>query len=321
MTSFLRTSLLAIAASLTLIGGAQAQNNVTRMVVAFPPGGPVDLVGRILAQQLSEELGERVIVENRAGANGNIGADTVARGPADGTVMLLTSVGAVSVSPALYETLPYDPAKDFAPVSLVVNNAELFVVNPANPATDAKDFVARSKTAKQAVAIGSSGVGSIPHLTMELFAASSGANVLHVPYKGAAPVINDVMGNQVAGFFGDVPGVINFVKGGKLKAIGIASPKRHPLLPDVKTLGELGIKDVESNNWYGIVVPAKTPKATIDKLNAAVRKSLGNEAVRSKLIALGTEPAPSTPAELGKLIASDTAKWGGLIKAKNIKAE
>lgn len=321
MKKLIRNSLLVLASSLTLVGAAQAQSDLVRMVVAFPPGGPVDLVARILAQQLSEELHQRVIVENRAGANGNIGADNVARSPADGSVMLLTSVGAIAVSPALYESLPYDPVKDFAPVSLVVNNAELFVVNPANPATDAKDFVARSLTAKTAAAIGSSGVGSIPHLTMELFAASSGANVMHVPYKGAAPVINDVMGNQIAGFFGDVPGVINYVRGGKLKAIGIASPKRHPLLPDVKTLDELGIKNVESNNWYGIVVPAKTPKATIDKLNVAIKKSLANKAIHDKLIALGTEPTSSTPDEFAAIIKTDTAKWGGLIKAKGIKAE
>ena len=321
MKKLIRTSLLVLASSLALVGTAHAQSDLVRMVVAFPPGGPVDLVARILAQQLSEELNQRVIVENRAGANGNIGADNVARSPADGSVMLLTSVGAVAVSPALYESLPYDPVKDFAPVSLVVNNAELFVVNPANPATDAKDFVARSKTAKTAAAIGSSGVGSMPHLTMELFASSSGANVLHVPYKGAAPVINDVMGNQIAGFFGDVPGVINYVRGGKLKAIGIASTKRHPLLPDVKTLDELGIKNVESNNWYGIMVPAKTPKATIDKLNLAIKKSLANKAIHDKLIALGTEPTSSTPEELAAIIKTDTAKWGGLIKAKGIKAE
>ena len=187
----------------------------------------------------------------------------------------------MSISPALYKDLPYDPARDFAPVSRVVNNATVFVVNPANLAVDAADFVKRSQADSQPVAVGSSGIGSIPHLTLEMFADASRAKVMHVPYKGAAPVINDVMGNQVAGFFGDVPGLIGHIQGGKLKALGIAAPSRHPLLPDVKTLAEQGIAGVESNNWYGLVAPAATPAATVDKLNQAVRAALGSEAVRA----------------------------------------
>ena len=252
-----------------------------RLIIAFPPGGPVDLVGRVLAEQLGKELKQQVIVENKAGANGNIAASYVAKAPGDGSVLFLTSVGAVSISPALYKDLPYDPARDFAPVSRVVNNATVFVVNPANLAVDAADFVKRSQADSQPVAVGSSGIGSIPHLTLEMFADASRAKVMHVPYKGAAPVINDVMGNQVAGFFGDVPGLIGHIQGGKLKALGIAAPSRHPLLPDVKTLAEQGIAGVESNNWYGLVAPAATPAATVDKLNQAVRAALGSEAVRA----------------------------------------
>ena len=203
----------------------------------------------------------------------------------------------------------------------VVNNATVFVVNPSNPATDAADFVAKSQAAKQSVAIGSSGIGSIPHLTMEMFADASKANVLHVPYKGAAPVINDVMGNQVAGFFGDVPGLIGHIQGGKLKPLGIAAPTRHPLLPDVKTLAEQGIAGVESNNWYGIVAPSSTPAATVDKLNQAVRAALGNEAVRAKLEKFGAQAAASSPQELAALIASDRDKWTALIQRKNIRPE
>ncbi|MNS63849.1 Tripartite tricarboxylate transporter family receptor [compost metagenome] len=236
-------------------------------------------------------------------------------------MLFLTSVGAVAISPALYKDMPYDPARDFAPVSRVVNNATVFVVNPSNPATDAADFVKRSQAASQSVAIGSSGIGSIPHLTLEMFEDASKANVLHVPYKGAAPVINDVMGNQVAGFFGDVPGLIGHIQGGKLKPLGIAAPTRHPLLPDVKTLAEQGIAGVESNNWYGIVAPASTPAATVDKLNQAVRAALGNEAVRSKLEKFGAQAAPSSPQELADLIASDRAKWTALIQRKNIRPE
>jgi tripartite-type tricarboxylate transporter receptor subunit TctC len=305
---------------LAALGAARAEGPV-RLVVAFPPGGPVDLVGRVLAEQLGKELGQPVIVENRAGANGNIAAAYVAKAPADGSVLFLTSVGAVAISPALYKDLPYDPARDFAPVSKVVNNATVFVVNPSNPAADAADFVKRSQAATQAVAIGSSGIGSIPHLTLEMFADASRANVLHVPYKGAAPVINDVMGNQVVGFFGDVPGLIGHIQGGKLKALGIAAPTRHPLLPQVRTLAEQGIAGVESNNWYGLVAPAATPPAVIERLNQAVRAALATESVRARLEKFGAQPAPGTPQELAALIASDREKWTALIQRKNIRPE
>ena len=223
--------------------------------------------------------------------------------------------------PGAVQDLPYDPARDFAPVSRVVNNATVFVVNPANLAVDAADFVKRSQADSQPVAVGSSGIGSIPHLTLEMFADASRAKVMHVPYKGAAPVINDVMGNQVAGFFGDVPGLIGHIQGGKLKALGIAAPSRHPLLPDVKTLAEQGIAGVESNNWYGLVAPAATPAATVDKLNQAVRAALGSEAVRARLEKFGAQAAPSSPQELAALIASDRDKWTALIQRKNIRPE
>ncbi|WP_233237464.1 tripartite tricarboxylate transporter substrate binding protein [Bordetella sp. LUAb4] len=306
--------------ALAACGNAWADGPV-RLIVAFPPGGPVDLVGRVLAEQLTRELHQSVIVENKPGANGNIGAAYVAKGPRDGSVLFLTSVGAVAISPALYQSLPYDPVKDFAPVSRVVNNATVLVVNPANPATDAADFVARSKAASQPVAIGSSGVGSIPHLALEMFTDASKANVLHVPYKGAAPVINDLLGNQVAGFFGDVPGLIAHIQGGKLTALGVAAPARLAVLPNVKTLAEQGIPGVESNNWYGLLAPAGTPPAIVDKLNAAVRAALANPEANKKLQGFGAEPAPSSPQELADLIASDRKKWTDLIQRKNIKVD
>lgn len=306
--------------ALAACGSASADGPV-RLIVAFPPGGPVDLVGRVLAEQLTRELHQSVIVENKPGANGNIGAAYVAKGPRDGSVLFLTSVGAVSISPALYQSLPYDPVKDFAPVSRVVNNATVLVVNPANPATDAADFVARSKTASQPVAIGSSGVGSIPHLALEMFTDASKANLLHVPYKGAAPVINDLTGNQVAGFFGDVPGLIAHIQGGKLKALGVAAPARLAVLPNVKTLAEQGIPNVESNNWYGLLAPAGTPPEIVNKLNAAVRAALANPEANKKLQGFGAEPAPTSPQELADLIASDRKKWTDLIQRKNIKVD
>lgn len=302
------------------LGAARAQGPV-QLIVAFPPGGPVDLVGRILAEQLSKELDRPVIVENKAGANGNIGAAYASRAPGDGSVLFLTSVGAVAISPALYHSLPYDPVNGFKPVSKVVDNATVFVVNHANPATDAADFVKRSQASSRPASIGSSGVGSIPHLTLEMFADASHANVLHVPYKGAAPVISDLEGNQVDGFFGDVPGLIGQIKGGQLKALGLAAPARLPQLPGVRTLAEQGIPGVETNNWYGLMAPASTPPALVAKLNAAVRAALNTPAVHDKLEALGCQVAPSSPQELAQLIATDRAKWSSLIERKHIHVE
>jgi tripartite-type tricarboxylate transporter receptor subunit TctC len=304
-----------------LAGLAAAQVVPTRIVVSFTPGGPVDAVARGVAEQLGKELGHPVVVDNRPGANGAIGAMEVLRAPPDGRTIWITSVGAAAINPALYDKLPYDMQRDFAPVSLVVDNVELLVVNAADPSKSAADFVARAKAAPQPVAMASSGIGSIPHLAIEQLADATGARFVHVPYKGAAPAITDLMGGQVGGFFGDVPGLIGHVKGGKLRALGIAAPQRHPSLPDVPTLEEQGIKGVDTVNWYAFFVSAKTPPAVIDGLNKAVRAALTTPAVRDKLLASGADPRPTTPQELAALLKSDTDKWARLIKAKGIKAE
>jgi tripartite-type tricarboxylate transporter receptor subunit TctC len=300
---------------------AWGQGRVTRILVAFPPGGPVDLVARTIADQLGRELKQQVIVENKPGGNGAVAAQAVIQSVTDGTTLWLTSVGAAAINPVLYDKLDYDMQRDFAPVSLVVNNDELLVVNPANPANDAAEFVANAKRSAQPVAIASSGIGSIPHLAMEQLADATKANLLHVPYKGAAPAITDVMGGQVAAFFGDVPGLIGHVKGGKLKAIGIAAPKRHPLLPDVRTLAEQGLPGVDTNNWYALFASSKTPPATIAALNDAVRATLAAPAINEKLLASGAVPLASSPQELSALLKSDTDKWGRLIKDKKITAQ
>jgi len=318
-----RRLMLAWSAALFLMAGqafGQA-GSVVRLVIAFPPGGPVDFVSRILAEGLTRELGQPVIVENKPGANGSISAQYVARSQPDGMTLWFTSVGASAINPSLYENLPYDMQRDFAPVSGVVDNVEVLVVNQNNPAGSTSDLVAASKQKKDPTPIGSSGIGSVPHLAMELLVDSTGANLLHVPYKGAAPAIAAVMGGEVAGFFGDIPGLIGHIRGGRLKPIGIAAPRRHPLLPDVRTLDEQGIRGVESSNWYALFTPAKTPAARIEALNAAVRRALAQEAVHARLTASGAEPSPSSPAELAALLRTDTAKWGKLIREKKIKGQ
>ena len=310
-----------VCAAMLAAAPAWSQGKVTRIVVAFPPGGPVDFVARVIADQLGQELKQNVIVENKSGGNGAIAAQYVAQSAPDGTTIWLSSVGAVAINPVLYDKLPYDMQRDFAPVSLVVDNDELLVVNANDPANDAAEFVANAKKSAQPVSIASTGIGSIPHLAMEQFKQVSKTDFLHVPYKGAAPAITDLMGGQVSAFFGDIPGLIGYVKGGKLKAIGIAAPKRHPLLPNVRTLSEQGFPGVDTNNWYALFAPAKTPPATIAALNAAVRRTLATPAVGDKLLASGAVPSASTPEELGAALKRDTEKWGKLIKSQKITPE
>jgi tripartite-type tricarboxylate transporter receptor subunit TctC len=309
---------LALAALPTL---SPAQGKITKLIVAFPPGGPVDFVARTLAEQLSKELGHQVVIENKAGANGAIAAEFVSRATPDASTLWLTSVGAVAINPALYDKLSYDPQKDLTPVSLVVNNVEVLVV-PANaPYNTGAEMIAAARLPGAKMSMASSGTGSVPHLAMELLNDAAKINLLHVPYKGAAPAITDVIAGHVQGFFGDIPGLVGHIKGGKLKPIGIAAPKRHPLLPEVKTFAEMGVPGVDSDNWYALFTSKGTPAADVERVAQAVRRSLNTEAVKAKLLASGAEPAPSTPAELAALLKSDSAKWAKVVKAKAIQPD
>lgn len=316
-----RTLLQALAAGALPLPSAFAQAKTTRLVVGFPPGGPVDLVARILSEQLGRELGQTVVVENRAGANAGIAAEHVAKSAPDGQALYLTSTGAVAISPVLYEKLPYDPVRDLTPVTLVVNTAEVLVASAANPANGAAEFIANAKARKDGATLASSGIGSVPHLAMELLADVTKTNLRHVPYKGVAPAITDVIAGHVDGLFIDVPVALGHIKAGKLKALALAAPRRHPLLPDVKTLEEQGISGVDSNNWYGIYAARGTPAAEVERVGQAIRRALENEAVKSRLVASGVEPAPTTPAALAALQKADTEKWGRIIRLKNIKGE
>ncbi len=314
-------ALAASAVTVTVPGFSHAQARITRVVVAFPPGGPVDFVARTIAEQLSKELGQQVIVENKAGGNGAIAAEFVSRAAPDGTTLWLTSVGAVAINPALYEKLAYDPVRDLTPVSLVVNNVEVLVV-PANaPYNSGAEMVAAARQPGAKLTMASSGTGSVPHLAMELLNDAAKINILHVPYKGAAPAITDVIAGHVNGFFGDIPGLIGHIKGGKLKAVGIAAPKRHPLLPEVKTFTEMGVAGVDSDNWYALFAAKGTPAAEADHVSQAVRRTLNDATVKSKLLQSGAEPAPSSPVELAALLKSDSAKWAHVVKSKNVKPD
>jgi tripartite-type tricarboxylate transporter receptor subunit TctC len=308
------------AAALALPFAGRAQGNLTHLIIAFPPGGPVDFVGRAISDALGKALGHTVLVENRAGANGAIAAEYVVRGPSDASVLWLTSVGAVAINPSLYEKLPYDPERDLVPVSTVVDNVEVLVVKADAPYNSPADIVAAARMGAK-LSFASSGIGSVPHLALEQLNDSAKINILHVPYKGAAPAITDVIAGNVTGFFGDIPGLLPHIKAGKLKPVGIAAPRRSPILPQVKTFEEMGIHGVDSDNWYAIFTSKSVPPAQAQRVSQAVRKALADPAVKKRLEDSGTQPAGSTPAELTALLKKDSAKWGRLVKSKGIKAE
>jgi len=309
-------------ATLALLASAQAQDYPTRpirMVIAFPPGGPTDFVGRLLTDKLKELLGQSVIIENKAGANGAIGADYVAKSEPDGHTLFLTTVGAVAITPNLRSDLPYDPLRDFAPVSLVVNNTTVLVVRPDFAAGSAKDLAAMARAKPDSIPFASTGLGSMPHLALELFQASAGVKFLHVPYRGAAPALTDLLGGQVHALFADAPVLMSQIEAGKLKPLGAASDARNPMLPNVSTLKELGYPDTRADNWYGLLAPAKTPPAVIAKLNGAVRAALADPNVRDKLVKSGAVPSPTSPEDFAKLLKSEIERWGKIIREKGIK--
>ena len=304
-----------------LMSGAQSQtfpSKPIRIVVGFPPGGPADYTARLLADKLPALMGVNVIVENRVGANATIGADHVAKSPPDGHTLFLTTCGAMAISPHVGAKLPYDPLRDFTPIAQVVTAYSTLAVHPSLPARNVKEFVALARARKGQITMASTGIGSIPHLAQELLKAAAGIDLVHVPYKGAGPVLTDAVGGQISSLVLDVTPLLPYIKAGKLRAIGIAGDKRVPLLPEVATLEEQGFKNVEAPNWYAIFAPAKMPRAIVDRLNEAVRKTIAMADVRERLVSTGADPVLSTPEQLADLLNRDYAKWGKLIREKNI---
>ena len=315
-------ALSAALAFLGLAGAARAQDYPSRtvkIVVAFPAGGPTDFVARVLADKLKGALGQSVIIENKPGANAAIGAESVAKSDPDGYTLFFTTAGAVVINPHMRANLPYDPLKDFAPITLVVNTMEVLVVRTDTPLKSATDLVALAKSRPDGIAMASTGVGSPPHLALELFKGSTGANVLHVPYRGAAPAVTDVVGGQVHAMFADLPVLMPQIRGGTLRPIGVGSKRRASVLPDVPTLDEQSIKDVYTDNWYALFAPAKTPAPVIARLNAAVNAVLKDPETAKKLIEAGADPAAGTPEELAAFLKSELERWGKVVREKNIK--
>jgi tripartite-type tricarboxylate transporter receptor subunit TctC len=301
---------------------AQAQDNYptrpVRVVVAFPPGGPTDFVGRLVTDKMSAALGQRVYIENRPGAAGTVGADNVAKADPDGYSLFLTTSGAVTIAPHI-QSVPYDPLRDFAPVALVTKVTEVLVVTPKLGIKTVKELIALAKEKPGAVSFASTGIGSPPHLAQELLDVSAGVKFLHVPYRGAAPALTDLLGGQVQVLAADLPVLIAQIQAGTLVPIGAAADKRDALLPDVPTLAEQGYPNTEASNWYALLAPAKTPPAVIAKLNKAVIDALNDPEVHDKLVKSGATPVGGTPVALGAFMKSEYEKWGKVVAERGIK--
>lgn len=287
------------------------------MVVPFPPGGPTDLVARVLAQKLSEQMGQNILVDNRGGANGNIGAQVVAKAPADGYTMLYNT-SSITLSPALYKSVSYDVQKDFSPVALVAVVPLALVTHPSIPAKTVKEFVAYAKAHPGKLSYGSAGNGNVTHLGAFQFVQANGIDATHVPYKGSAPADVDLVGNQIQFMTDTVNSVMSFVRDKRLKMLAVTTAKRMSLFPDVPTLAESGMPGFEVGAWQGVMVPAGTPPAVVERLNAEIVKALNSPEVRERLALQGAEPLGSTPQEYGAYVKKELARWAGVVKATGV---
>jgi len=290
-------------------------------IVPYAAGGGLDYLARTVGQGLSQRMGQSVIVDNKPGGNTAIGASETARAQADGYTMLSADNGTLVFNPALYQKLSYDPVKDLAPVTLMGRFPMILVAGPGLQAKDVKGFLAEAKAQKDGLNYASAGAGSPHHLAMELLRVETGANLVHVPYRGAAPALSDVAAGQVAAMMVDLAAGAGFIKGGKVRALAVANPTRLPQLPDVPTFAELGYKNIDASAQAGIVVPAGTPKAVIDTLNRQVVATINDPVVRQKLLDFGIEPVGSSPEQYQALLQEERARWQKLIHDLNIKLD
>ncbi|AVS66109.1 tripartite tricarboxylate transporter substrate binding protein [Paracidovorax avenae] len=316
--STFRRGLIAAAAACALLPGlAAAQafpSKPITIIVPFAAGGTTDILARIIAQGMGAELGQSVVVDNRAGAGGNIGGQVAARAPADGYTLFMGTVGTHAINAALYRKMPFDPVKDFAPLTRVANVPNLLVANPAQPFKTVQELIAYAKANPGKINFGSSGSGSSIHLSGELFKSMAKVDMQHVPYKGSAPAVTDLLGNQIAIMFDNMPSAIQHVRSGKLRAIAVTTAKRSPELPDVPTIAESGVPGYEATSWFGMFAPAATPAPVVAKLNATIVKVLAQPDIRKKLAEQGAEAAGETPAQFADFIQKESVKWGKVVR-------
>ncbi len=313
-------TVLAFAVLLAVVTGASAQpypSRVVRMVVAYPAGGSIDTVARLTGQRLADTFGQQFIVDNRAGAAGNIGTDFVAKAAPDGYTLLMGSAAAIASSPNMYAKLPYDPLRDLAPIILIANQPNVLLVHPSVPAKSVKEFIALVKANPGKFNYGSSGIGASQHMTSELFAMMTGTKIVHVPYKGGAPATLDLISGQIEFMFDPAPTAVPLVKTGRVRALAVTSSQRSKVLPDLPTMSEAGLKGFELRGWIGLLAPAGTPRDIIDRLNAEVQKQLAGD-LSGRLLELGLDVAGGTPEQFGAFIKEDIAKYGKIMKAAGI---
>ena len=321
--SFVRLVTVGLALLLSAACWAQGSypDKPIRLIVPFAPGGVTDTSGRLIAERLSQRLGQQVVVENKPGASGNIGTQFVAAAPPDGYTLVLAFDGTMVINPHAFATVPFDTLKDFAPVGKIGDATLILVANPAFPGKTLQEVIAISKKDPKGTSYGTSGIGGTPHLAGELLNQQTGANLVHVPYKGGGQAISDALGGNIPLVFTAVAGAQQYVKSGKLNAIAVSSARRSSSLPDVPTFIESGVKDFEVNSWVGILAPAKTPRAVIDRLNRELNAVLTTPEIVEKLAVLGIAATPGTPEAFGTQLSNDLAKYGKVVKAAGIKAE
>ena len=304
--------------------GAQAQtfpNKPIRLICPFPPGGAVDIASRAAAHTLSQLLGQPVTVDNRPGAGGNIGAEITAKSAPDGYTLLMTTSGIMAINPALYSKIPFDPIKDFAPISMLVSLNNVLVLHPSVPAKSVQEVVAMAKAQPGKLTYASSGNGTSIHLSGELFKTMAGVDMLHIPYKGSAPAVTDLLAGQVNMMFDNIPSSLPHIKAGKLRALAVTGAKRSPQLPELPTIAEAGIAGYDSYVWFGVVAPAGTPPEIIARLNAALVKTAATPEFRDRLTGQGYEVLSSTPEQMATNIRGEIAKWSKIVKDSGAKVD
>ncbi|HSF46862.1 MAG TPA: tripartite tricarboxylate transporter substrate binding protein [Burkholderiales bacterium] len=326
MKVLLHTALLLAAAAVLGPGtaGALVQEYPKKpitMIVPYPAGGATDILARALGEKLTASLGQQVVIDNRPGANGNIGAQIAAKAAPDGYTLLMSPASTLTHNPSLYSKMPFDPLKDLAPISIVAETPMVVVVNPAIPAKSIKELVDLAKSKPGALSFASPGTGSSPHLSGELFKVMTKTDMVHVPYKGAAPAVTDLVGGQVQLMFDTIVSSLPHVKSGKLRALAVTPAKRSPLLPELPTVAEAGVPGYEATTWFGLLAPAGTPKPIIEKLHNEVVKILKTPDMKSRLDQLGAEPIGNTPEEFTAAMKQEMAKWAKVVADAGIRLE
>ena len=315
---------LCAAAALALALPAAAQGypaKPIRFVVPYPAGGPLDSVARLLAQKVSDSTRQPVVVDNKPGAGGNIGADIVAKSPPDGYTILMGAVATHAINPTLYASIPYDAVRDFTPITQVASTPNVLVVNPSVPAGDVKGFIAYARANPGKLNFGSGSTGSAGHLAGELFNAQAGVKMTHVPYKGAAPAMQDLLGGRIELMFDNLASSLAQVKAGKVRALAVTTARRSGLAPDLPTIAESGLPEFDISTWFGVFAPAGVPRDVVDRLHAEFTRALAAPDVREKMLALGAEPVGNRPEEFAAYIRREAEKYARVIKASGAKVD